>query len=129
MTLGDQLSKIRENWLLIVIVLIVVGFLNFGGIGNLGSLNSYSQNAMFEKSSAQDMAYSRTGGAIMPPSYGDFAPEVAQRKITKSATMTNEVETGTFKEAESKLKSIITSTNSYLLNENANKYESGRKSY
>src|SRR3989338_4895438 len=65
----------------------------------------------------------------MPVSYGDFAPEEVQRKITKSATMTTEVETGTFKDTESKLRPIVTSTNSYLLNENVNKYDSGSRSY
>ncbi|MBI4452259.1 DUF4349 domain-containing protein [Candidatus Woesearchaeota archaeon] len=126
MTLKDQLIKIKENWLLAVIVLIVLAFLNFGGIGNLG-ISSISRGASFEKGAVQDIAYSR-GYGIMP-SYGDFAPDVTDRKITKSASMSIETETGSFKDAESRLKSIVKSSNSYLLNENVNKYDSGWKTY
>src|SRR3989344_2468845 len=60
---------------------------------------------------------------------GDFAPEVSERKITKTASMTNEVRQGAFRDAEAKLKSIVSSSNSYLLNENVNKYETGWKNY
>lgn len=128
MAIKEQLNKLKENWLLIVIVLVVLGFPNFGGLGNLGSISSMSKDSGYEKTGIQELAYSRFS-PIMPPSYGDFAPEITQRMITKSATMTTEVETGSFKNAESMIKSIVTSTNSYLLNQNVNKYDSGSKSY
>ena len=105
-----------------------MAFLNFGNIGNLG-VSSFSEGIGFEKMAAQDAAYSRGYGIIPSPTYGDFAPDVTDRKITKSSSMTAEVETGTFNDAESRLKSIIKSTNSYILNENVNKYDSGWKTY
>ena len=129
MTIKSQLSKIKENWLLLVIVLIVLAFLNFGSLGSFGNLSSLAGGTQFERMVAQDATYSKGYGIIPPPSYGDFAPDVTDRKITKSSSMTSEVETGSFKDAESMLKSIIKSTNSYLLNENVNKYDSGWKSY
>lgn len=130
MTIKEQLMKLKENWLLIVIVLVILGFLNFGSIGSISSLSSVGTYMGFEKAAAQDVAYSRGGyGIAPPPYYGDFAPEVTERKVTKSASLSTEVETGKFKDAESKLKSIVRSTNSYLLNENVNKFDSGWKSY
>ena len=131
MTLKEQLIKIKENWLLIVIVLAVFAFLNSGGIGNIRSLSSTAIGASLEKMSASDAAYSRGGYGVIPPipSYEDFAPDVADRKITKSSSISIETETGKFADAESKLKSIVRSTNSYLLNENVNRYDSGWKSY
>ena len=111
MTVKDQLIKLKENWLLIIAVLLVLIFMNFGGIGNLGGISSFSRGIAYEKAAVQDAAYSR-GGYIPPVYNNDFAPEVAERKITKSASMSTEAETGAFKEAESKLKSIIRSTNS-----------------
>ena len=54
---------------------------------------------------------------------------VEERRITKSSSLSTEVEAGKFMDAESKLKSIVRSTSSYLLNENVNKYDSGWKSY
>ncbi|MEK6828475.1 MAG: hypothetical protein AABX78_03930, partial [Nanoarchaeota archaeon] len=69
------------------------------------------------------------GGYDIVPSPQDFAPDVKDRKITKTSSMTIEVEQGRFKDAESKLKSAISSTGSYLLNENVNKHDSDWKSY
>ncbi|MBI2656058.1 DUF4349 domain-containing protein [Candidatus Woesearchaeota archaeon] len=129
MPIKSQLSKIKENWLLLVIVLIVVAFLNFGNTASFGGISSLAEGIGFEKMAAQDAAYSRGYGIIPSPSYGDFAPDVTDRKITKSSSITIETETGSFQDAESKLKSIVKSTNSYLLNENVNKYDSGWKTY
>lgn len=131
MAIKDQLIKIKENWLLIIIVLAVFAFLNSGGIGNIRSLSSTAIGTSFEKMSASDTAYSRGGYGIIPPipSYGDFAPDVADRKVTKSSSISIETETGGFADAESKLKSVVRSTSSYLLNENVNRYDSGWKSY
>jgi len=128
MTIKTQLSKIKENWLLLVIVLIVLAFLNSGNSGSFG-VSSLAERVGFGKMAAQDSSYSGGYGIVPQPSYGDFAPDVADRKITKSSSMTLETETGGFQDAESKLKSIIKSTNSYLLNENVNKYDSGWKTY
>ena len=128
MTIKSQLSKIKDNWLLIVIVLAVLAFLNFGNLGSLG-VSSLAGGIGFEKRAAQDASYSGSYGIIPQPSYGDFAPDVTDRKITKSSSINIETETGIFKDAESKLKSIVKSTNSYLLNENVNKYDSGWKTY
>jgi len=48
----------------------------------------------------------------------DFAPTETDRKLTKYASMTTEVEQGTFNTAETQLKNIVTSSGSYLLNQN-----------
>ena len=58
-----------------------------------------------------------------------FAPEVADRKITKTAYISNEVKRGTFQEAEDRLKNIITATDSVLLSENIYKSGMGTASY
>jgi len=123
MALKDQLVKIKENWLLVVLVLAVLVFLNVGNVPLL------AKNIALENMAATGASYSKGSYGIMPPAYGDFAPGVEERKITKSSSMSIEVETGKFQDAESKLKSIVRSTNSYLLNENANRYDSGWKSY
>lgn len=127
MSLKDQLIKLKENWLLIVLVLIALIFLNVGNIPLI------TQDISFQKMAVtQEAAYSRGYGAppIIPsPIYEDFAPEVAERKITKTSSMSIEVEKGEFKDAEAQLKSTIKSSDSYLLNENVNKYETGWKSY
>ena len=74
-------------------------------------------------------SYSKAAPAYYPAVDGDFAPEVTDRKIVKTAYMTNEVKRGTFKEAETRFKAIIKASDSYLLNENVNKYGKGISEY
>ena len=79
---------------------------------------------------AESAAAPSYGRGIAPIYYDEgFAPEVQDRKITKTASLSTEVERGTFNSAQSRLKAVITSSDSYLLNENVNKYDQGRKSY
>jgi len=119
MGLNKQFAKIKENWLLIVLILLLVFFSNSfipQGIG----INSLTQKMAFEESYGVAMDSSR---AIYPsPGYGDFAPEIEERIITKSASITSEVEKGKFQEAVSKTKNVISSSGAILLNENQNKY-------
>ena len=106
MSIKTQLKKIKENWLLLVIVLVVLGFLHFGNIG-ISSLSS-AMGFGLEKMAAQEASYSRSGYGIVPqPSYGDFAPDVTDTKITKSSSVTIETATGSFKDSESRLRSIV----------------------
>lgn len=129
MAITEQLNKLKENWLLIVISLAVLIFLNVGSIGSIANVPSLTKGIGGEMA-VSEAAYFRSSGIIPPvPVYGDFAPDVAERKITRSSSLSTEVETGQFADAESKLKSIVRATNSYLLNENVNKYDSGWKSY
>lgn len=123
MSIKDQLHKLKENWLLIVLVLIL--FVSLSNIGTpfLGGIETLSSGLM---RSAMTAEYE---GAGYYPTSTDFAPEVEERVIIKDAYVSTEVKKGAFQESESKLKSIITSSDAYLLNENVNKYETGRKSY
>ena len=125
MTIQEQLVKIKENWLMLVLILAVIIFLKGGSIPML------STGVVSEKLMAADASYSRTGYGFLPPvpAQEDFAPDVQDRKITKSSSMSIETPTGSFSDAESKLKSVVRSSGSYLLNENVNKYDSGWKSY
>lgn len=59
----------------------------------------------------------------------DFASEVEDRKVTKSSDISTEVERGKFKEAESKVINIVSSSSSFLLNQNVNRYGKDKKSY
>ncbi|MBI2542205.1 DUF4349 domain-containing protein [Candidatus Woesearchaeota archaeon] len=125
MTMKDQLVKIKENWLMLILVLAVIVFLKGGNIPMLPA------GVVSEKFMAADASYSRAGYGFLPPVgiQEDFAPDVSDRKITKSSSISIETPTGRFGDAESKLKSIVRSSGSYLLNENVNKYDSGWKSY
>lgn len=124
MTVKTQFQTLKNNWLIVVLILIVVGMNLFGdGVSPLYSITS--KLGVAEMGIAADAAYGRGyAGGIVPPSYGDgFAPEVEERVLTKSAYLSTEVKRGKFHESEERLKSIITSTDSFLLSENV--YKSG----
>ena len=80
-----------------------------------------------EKSLASDSLAYR--GGFIPPFEQGFAPDVKERIIIKSASMSNEVERGSFKEAESKLMDIVKSSDSFILNQNVNRYGTDKNLY
>lgn len=136
MGLKEQLSKIKDNWLLIALALVIF-FVSMSGCNRLDTLsslggqfgNAYPETAMDK--SALPSGYG--GGYDYAPEAlrqsENFAPEVEDRKIVKTAQVSSEVEQGKFFESESTLKNIITSSDAYLLNQNVNKYDSDRRSY
>lgn len=129
MTLQEQLQKLKENWLLVVLVLAVVLFSQFGsGIIPQGITPLYA--GAYDRAGYGGVAKSMAVESyIVPPQSGDFAPEAADRKITKTASLTTEVGYHYFWEAQNKLQSIVASADAYLLQQNVNKYDVGRKSY
>jgi len=131
MTIKNQLKKLKENWLLILILVLVVTFL---GVSN-------SITDVFN--SANGGIYAKSFGGYAPetmmadsailraPEYYDqgFAPEVQDRQITTTASLTTEINKGKFNEQEIKFKSILLSTDSILLSENVQKSGIGRRIY
>ncbi|MBU0470595.1 MAG: DUF4349 domain-containing protein [Nanoarchaeota archaeon] len=131
MTLKNQWETIKENWLIALVVVSLVLVILFsgsraplyemmGGFGSSSQMGIVANSMMAEKAMAPGMY----------PIYNeDFAPQVEERKITKSVSLGSEVKRGSFKEAETQLKSIVTSTDSYLLNENTWKSGQGKEAY
>ncbi|MBU0979643.1 MAG: DUF4349 domain-containing protein [Nanoarchaeota archaeon] len=115
MSIKKQLKSLKDNWLLILAVIVILAAMNTSSPllgGKLAGLDMQMESAMFR-------------GAPSPQ--GDFAPEVEERKVTKTAGLSSEVKRGTFEIAEQKLKSIVSSTGSFILNENV--YERDTESF
>ncbi len=129
MTLKDQWKKIKDNWLIVGILAVLLAVMLFSS-----SITESSQTYNYKSAGAMyDMAESSSDGdyayrGVMPGSSG-FAPEVEERKIMKSSSLTTEVERGKFKESESNLKAILASSGSFLLNEDVRKLGEEKESY
>jgi Tfp pilus tip-associated adhesin PilY1 len=128
MAIKDQWKKIKDNWLIIIVVLALFLFMNLGGVQNL----SYSTKGLVSQGigdeSYDSIGYNGARSSIVSPTT-DFAPDVTERKITKSASLSTEVERGQFDTAQKSLKGMISSSDSYILTENVNKYGTDRKEY
>lgn len=126
MGVKEQLLKLKDNWLIAVLIL----FLLFALSGGSDIITPLFGNAAYSmtRGVASDAAVYQEKAYYPYPSE-NFAPGVEERKITTTATLSTEIERGTFEESESKLKGILSSSGSYLLNENAQKYGTGRKAY
>nr|MBI4156747.1 DUF4349 domain-containing protein [Candidatus Woesearchaeota archaeon] len=127
MSLKNQFLKLKENWLLVLIVIIIaLAILNFS------SITPYSDYSLGDQGIAADSKLGIVAERGYSPIYStseDFSPEVKDRKITKTASLSSEVKRNLFYEADSKLKAIVKSSDSFILNENINKYDQGLKSY
>ena len=126
MGVKEQLLRLKENWL-IAILLLLLFFALSGGNNLISGLFGNAAYSMTRGVASESAIYQEK--AYYPYPSQDFAPGVEERKITTTGTLSTEIKRGTFEESESKLKGIISSSGSYLLNENAQKYGTGRKAY
>lgn len=120
MTLKNQFDKLKENWLIAILILILLVMPYFSGqVGNtLGVRDSFAE-----------MAY---GNSMQKASYyydEGFAPEVEERKITKNTYLDLEIEKNNFDQKVSELKSLIKNNNAILTNENVQVNEYGNTEY
>lgn len=113
MTLTDQLHKLKENWLLVALVLLLLIIPSFFS----GVQQTLSTDGFFAEKA---LVAPRYGIGPIYPGTNDFAPGEKDRKITKTATLASEVEHGKFTAAEEQVKSIVASTQSYLLSQQVN---------
>lgn len=130
MTIKEQLSKIKENWFLILLPFILIFLFVY-----LGDISSFVQEGLAPGAPSvgaeRGVSYERRAEYMPAPSASfrrpepDFAPEAKERLVSKTANLKTEVEKGTFKEAESRLKSIVKSSDSYVLNEDVDTYHAG----
>ncbi len=131
MTIKEQVQRIKDNWLIVLLLAVVLVL--FMGLPAVETLQQgMFQGGFAERAYGGIAADSKMGIGMPSPIYDNgFAPEVADRKITKTASMTTEVKRGTFQDAESKLKSLVKTADALLLNENAQKYDygDGRRTY
>ncbi|MFA6461229.1 MAG: DUF4349 domain-containing protein [Candidatus Woesearchaeota archaeon] len=115
MTFKEQWTKIKENWLMLLVILIILGVFLVAVTPSTSTSGSYQGVGMNKALSSYAV---EDASRMMPSPSGSFAPEVTERKLLKSANLNSEIEQGEFQLAEQKLKSIITSSGAYLLNEN-----------
>ncbi|MBR9691057.1 DUF4349 domain-containing protein [Candidatus Woesearchaeota archaeon] len=133
MALKKQLLKLKDNWLLILLFLILL----FAVSGSSFLLTPFTSTASkmlaggFAADEAMEMGIASRSSYYPSPVYGngDFAPEVEVRKIIKTSSLSTEVKRGEFKQNEDKLKNIVVSSDSFILNENVNLYGKGSKAY
>ncbi|MBT4273193.1 DUF4349 domain-containing protein [archaeon] len=132
MAIKDQLNKLKENWLLILLVFVVFVFMS-GGLNMFSGSMNYAMDSYksggYAESMVADMGYQR-GGYYPNPGYNeDFAPEVEERVVTKTSSMSTEIERGKYYSSEAVLKSIVTASRGFILNENVNQHDEGWKAY
>lgn len=134
MTLKNQWKTLKENWLIGAVLLILFLLPSFSTLmfqTTSSSFGGYAEGS----SAAVKMAGERASSSYYSsPDYpsplaANFAPEVEDRKVTKTANLAMEVERGKFPEAEQQLKHIVKENKGFILNENSNRYGEGKRAY
>lgn len=117
----EQLNKIKENWLLIAIVLLLLIVVTSGSSVMRIGTSSMSKSMEYGGASYDSARYNN---GYYPPAPRDenFAPGEENRILTKSASLSAEITRGTFDTAATNLKGITSSSKSIVLSENVQKY-------
>jgi len=124
MSFKEQLIRLKENWL--IILLVVVAFLVLTFLVSNGTSYSARDSFAMNDSAMYSKSMEYAGGYGLSYTQ-DFAPEVEDRKITKNSSLSLEVKGGEFTFADSKVKSIVSSSDSIVLNESLNTRKNGNK--
>jgi hypothetical protein len=121
----EEKSWFQKNWLILLIILVVivlVGFINFG----LMNAGQFASNKMMNAE-----YYDRSGSSnyLSPISNADFAPEISQRQLIKTSNIAMETKRGKFFEVESRIKTVVTSSDAIILSENFQTLGTGSQTY
>jgi hypothetical protein len=127
MKIKQILARARKHWFvlsLILAVLIVSTVMNSGGHKLSGPILFDDFGVYPERSLTVGVPAVAREILPSPPYYGDgnFYSEIEDRQIEKDAYIAVETKTGKFHDAEEELKLIVMATDSFILNENVNKY-------
>jgi len=131
MTMKEQFQKLKDNWLLIVLFIVVIAFMSGGMNVYSGALKSVGGGFAAMGTPEMMMADTVAARSAYPgPNHGeDFAPDVQERIITKTASISAETERGKYKTAEQQLRGIVAGAKGLILNENAHQNGEGWTAY
>lgn len=111
----EQLLKLKENWLLIALFLIALIFVS----GTNSALTTFDNLGITKAAMVESMPMYDAG----------FAPEIAERKIATTLSLSTEIPRNSFEENEKKLKAIVKTSNSLITNENVNTYDNTKSGH
>ncbi len=124
MSLTEQLENLKNNWLIFILAIVVIGTMIY--LPNIGTISSYKS-----VNYAYDSGYGGYAPSYAKESYlnyqnQNFSPEVLNRKIVKTSNLGIETKIGNFKTVDSKVRDVIKGTESIIINENifSNKVDS-----
>ena len=113
-----QLHKLKENWLLVALFLVVLIWVS--------GMNPISTGI---SSGFNKMEYAMAEPSMVQFYNSGFAPDIEERKIVQTLSLSTEVRRGTYTDNEQKLKAIVITTNSLIVNENVNTYDDSKSGY
>ncbi len=150
MAINDQFRKLKDNWLLIIVPLVLI-FAAMGGFSGLSSLIGgfaspsydkgpsigYGGSGSYESASYAPAPYGASSSRInslmksspTPDSSDVSAPEVKDQMIAKTASIEAKVERGKFLDEEASLKNIVKSSDATMLWQNVETYGEGMAQY
>lgn len=123
MSLTEQLENLKNNWLIFVLAIVVIGAMML--LPNISRGSSYSSNYAMDTSQGYGGSYESYSKALYNNST-NFAPDVLNRKIVKTSNLGIETKIGNFKNVDSKVRDVVKGTESIIINENifSNKVDS-----
>jgi len=121
MAISNQIKILKENWLIIIGLVVIILIVNSGS-----EILSLSKTYGSLPSMAVDSGMSYAEGVSSQRYMGeDFAPESDERKITRTVSSSIEVKRGKFETASISLKNYISKSEGILINENINSVGEG----
>ncbi|MDD3178436.1 MAG: DUF4349 domain-containing protein [Candidatus ainarchaeum sp.] len=127
MSFKEQTNRLKENWFIILLIVVLL-FVIVPFIIGIGGITNYSARDMV---ASYDQGFTNEAMGKSSYYYGetDFAPEITDRIVTISSSLSSEVEYKDFESKENEFKGILSEYDTFILNENVYESGFGKKKY
>jgi ABC-type sugar transport system permease subunit len=116
MSLKEQFENLKNNWLIFVLAIVVIGAMVL--LPNISSGVSYKTNYAADSYSLGYGASYESYSKALYNNSTNFSPDVLNRKIVKTSNLGIETKIGKFKQTDLQLRDIVKGTESIILTEN-----------
>jgi len=119
---------LQKYWWIFLVVVIIVMIMGTGYLGVLSPSRMMASSGEF----AGIADYSRSAGgtgALYPTSNQDFAPDIEERQLIKTSSLSIETKRGEFDRVQSNVNNIVKASGAYVLSENFQILGKGSQTY
>jgi hypothetical protein len=109
----------------VVVILCVIFFISMTTYFGVLSPKNMLPSSSYDKSAYGGSAYGESAYSYNQ-AIADFAPQVQDRKIETTASLTTLIKRGSFDDADQELHTIIKQANGFIINENVNEYNKAK---
>jgi hypothetical protein len=120
---------LQKYWWIFLVVIVIILATGYFGVLSPGSMMSSSNKALGSYEASYYDSRGSVSGSLYPTSNQDFAPEVQERQLIKTSSISMETKRGEFDRVQSNVNNLVKASGAYVLSDNFQVLGSGSQTY